>query len=346
MLDQLANIETEYLEKINNAEDLKTLDDLYLALFGKNGVLTLLPKDFPQLPKDEVKTVAPLFNKTKQELDDAIARRREYVREAGYANLVNETLDLEQANELPRDGKLHPLTQFVQETVDLFEKLGFVRFDAPDIDTDYNNFEVLHIPEQHPARDLWDTFYIDSEKYGIEPGKLLMRTHTSNSQIHIMKGNKPPIKMMVIGPCYRYENLDARHEHTFDQFEIVYIDKSLSMAHLQYLSEYFLKAIFGEEIKVRLKPKYYPFVEPGAGVDGLCIFCKGKGCKICGGVGWLELAGAGMIHPEVLKNGGIDPNEYSGIAWGMGPGRMVMLKNGINDLRVFRSGNLKDIETR
>lgn len=149
---------------------------------------------------------------------------------------------------------------------------------------------------------------------------------------------------MVLGRCYRHENIDARHEHTFDQFEIVYVDKNLSMANLQYLSEYFLKTVLGSDTKVRLRPKYYPFVEPGVGIDGLCIFCKGKGCKVCGGIGWLEVGGAGMIHPTVLKNGGIDPNIYTGIAWGPGLERILMLKYSINDLRLFRSGDLKFLE--
>ena len=159
-----------------------------------------------------------------------------------------------------------------------------------------------------------------------------------------MKGLKPPFRMMSIGRCFRYENLDARHEHTFDQFELIYIDKGVNMGNLQYLSEYFLKAVFGSDIKVRLKPKYYPFVEPGAGVDGQCIFCHGAGCKVCSNSGWLELAGAGMIHPNVLRNGGIDPKKYSGIAWGFGPERMVMLKYGIEDIRLLKSGNLKFLE--
>ena len=159
-----------------------------------------------------------------------------------------------------------------------------------------------------------------------------------------MKLHQPPIRMMVIGRCFRYENLDARHEHTFNQFEIVFVDKGVNMANLQYLSEYFLKAVFGTEIKARLRTKYYPQVEPGAGIDGLCIFCKGKGCKVCGGVGWLELGGAGMIHPVALKNGGIDANEYSGLAWGISPERMVMLIEGIDDIRLFRSGDLKFLE--
>ena len=168
-----------------------------------------------------------------------------------------------------------------------------------------------------------------------------MRTHTSNAQVRIMEKYAPPIRMMVFDRCFRYENLDARHEHTFDQFELVFVNEGLSMANLQYLSEYFLKTFLGEETSVRLRPKYYPFVEPGVGIDGTCLFCAGKGCKVCSGIGWLELGGAGMIHPTVLKNGGIDSDRFSGIAWGPGLERILMLKFGINDLRLFRSGDLK-----
>jgi len=238
---------------------------------------------------------------------------------------------------LPRNKKSgHYLT--------LFDKLGFQQFDAPHVDTDEYNFELLNIPAEHPARDLWDTLYIDSKNSGIQPGKLLLRTHTSNAQIRAMRDIKTPLRMMSLGRCFRYEAVDARHNHTFEQFEIVYVDKRVSMTNLQYLSETFLKAIFGPEIKTRLRPKYFPFVEPGAGVEGECVFCKGKGCRICGGVGWLELAGAGMIHPTVLQNGGINPSEYSGIAWGFGPERLIMLKYGIADLREFLSGDLKFLE--
>ena len=184
--------------------------------------------------------------------------------------------------------------------MELFRSIGFQQFESPEIDDEYNNFEALNIPEGHPARDMWDTLYIEGKGERKE-GNLLLRTHTTNFQNRAMKKFKPPIRLVNIGRCFRYENLDARHEHTFDQFDLIYIDKEVSMANLQYLSEYLLKQVFGPEIKVRMRPKYYPFVEPGAGVDGLCLFCKGKGCKVCGGIGWLELAGAGMVHPFVLK---------------------------------------------
>ena len=358
MEEKINNIKTEYTEKIRQAKSLKELDEIFLELFGKNGKVTLLPREFPNLERQVLRKVAPLFNKVKQQLEKEISDRRYEIREEGYKKLESEKLDLETLNgssgpksgmtksvqnDKKRIGHLHPITRFENQIVEIFRDLGFQLFDAPHIDSDYYNFEALNIPEDHPARDLWDTLYVSS-KLKTQNSKLLLRTHTSNAQIRIMRELEPPIRIMVIDRFFRYENLDARHEHTTDQFEIVYIDKGVNMANLQYLSEYFLKHVFGKDIKARLRPKYYPFVEPGAGVEGECIFCKGKGCKVCGGIGWLELAGAGMIHPQVLKNGGIDPNIYSGLAWGAGPARMAMLKYGVEDLRLFNSGDLKFLE--
>lgn len=344
MDEKLNKIQQDYLEKISQAKSLKELDEVFIALFGKSGVINLIPKEFSKLKKEELPKIQPLFNLAKQNLEKAIEEKKEEIKEAGYAKLVEEKVDLSKPIELNLgQGHLHPITKLTQETIKVFKALGFSQFDAPEIDSDYYNFEVLNIPPNHPARDLWDTLYLDTPEKGVQPGKMLLRTHTSNSEIRMMEKVKLPFRLMNIGRCYRYENLDARHEHTFDQFELLYIDKGASMANLQYLSEYLLKAIFGKDIKVRLRPKYYPFVEPGAGVDGECVFCQGKGCKVCGFTGWLELAGAGMSHPTVLKNGGLDPDVYSGIAWGFGLARVAMIKYGIEDIRVFNSGDLKKL---
>jgi len=346
MEQKIIQIQNNFLEKIQKAKSLKELDEYFLALFGKTGEITLLPKEFPKLSKEKRKQIGPLFNQTKQKLEKAIQLQRNKVREESYKKLETEkfTLQPQESQGKKRQGHLHPVTKLENEIVELFTKLGFKQYNAHHIDTEGYNFELLNIPQGHPARDLWDTLYIDTSNVKTTPGELLLKTHTSNAQIRIMREFKPPIRMMSIDRCFRYENVDARHEHTLDQFEIVYIDKGVNMANLQYLSEYFFKGILGKDIKARLRPKYYPFVEPGAGVDGLCIFCKGKGCKVCGGVGWLELAGAGMIHPTVLKNGGIDPSIYSGIAWGAGPERMAMLKYGVKDIRSFKNGDLKFLE--
>lgn len=342
---QIKKIETEYNNQIAQTKSLKELDELFLKLFGKNGLITLLPKDFSKHSKEDLKAIGPLFNLLKKNLEDNIESKREETKELIYKNLENEDFKFfeNKAEIKKREGYLHPLTIFEHKIAELFTKLGFMQFVGPEVDTDSNNFELLNIPPQHPARDMWDTLYIENREGTNE--KLLLRTHTSNSQIHIMKQYKPPIRMMIIGRCFRYENVDARHEHTFDQFEIVYVDKNVSMANLQYLSEYFLKALLGEDIKARLSPGYYPFTEPSAHIFGTCVFCKGKGCHVCGNSGELELAGAGMIHPKVLQNCGIDPKEYSGIAWGVGPGRMAMLKYNIEDVRLFNSGDLKFLQS-
>lgn len=355
MEEQINQIKNDYLDNIGQAHTLQQLDQIFLDLFGKNGKLTLFPREFSKLSKDELKKVGPLFNQVKKELEQAIGNRRQEIREEGYRKLNEETFDINaKVQNKKRKGHLHPLTQFEKKIADLFAKLGFQQYDAPHIDTDYNTYEVLNIPKDSPARDLQDTFYISvpgnassayiDVKAPNPEDKLVLRGHTSNSEVRFMKEYKPPIRMMLIGRCFRYENLDARHEHTFDQFEIVYIDRGVNMGNLQFLSEYFLKAVFGSEIKARLRTKYYPQVEPGAGMDGLCIFCKGEGCKVCGNVGWLELGGAGMIHPVALKNGGIDPNIYSGLAWGISPLRMAMLIYGIEDVRLFLSGDLRFLE--
>lgn len=351
MEDRISKIKSEYFLKIKNSKTLSDLDTIFLSLFGKNGEVDRLSKEFPSLQAEEKRKVGPLFNKAKQDLEKAIEDRREEIREESYKTLESETLTLQgnalEATKLKkRKGHLHPNTQFVQKIVKLFEKIGFQQFDAPHIDTDYNNFEVLNLGPDHPARDLWDTMYIDPSSYSTKKDKLLLRTHTSNSQIHIMKNFKPPFRIMSIGRCFRYENLDARHEHTFDQFEILYVDKNLSMTNFQYLSEYFLKSVLGKGIKVRLRPKYYPFTEPSIGFDGECIFCDGKGCKVCAGLGWLELGGGGMVHPQVLRNGGVNPNIYTGIAWGPGLQRIMMLKWGIEDVREFLSGDLKFLQNK
>lgn len=345
MEDRLNQILADFNSKISQAKTLNELDEIFLALFGKNGEITLLPKAFAKLSPEEKKVIGPLFNKVKGGLEKELENRRQAIREDSYAKLASESFDINSKVEIKeRTGHLHPVTQFEKKIADLFAKLGFQQYEAPHIDTDYNVYEVLNIPKDSPARDLQDTLYIDTTNTPKMEDKLILRGHTSNSEVRYMKEHKVPARMMLIGRCFRKENLDNRHEHTFDQFEIIYIDKGVNMGNLQYLSEYFLNSVFGSEIKARLRTKYYPQVEPGAGIDGLCIFCKGKGCKICGGVGWFELGGAGMVHPVALKNGGVDPEIYSGLAWGISPERMVMLIEGVEDIRLFKSGDLKFLE--
>ncbi|MBI2019747.1 hypothetical protein HYS95_03735 [Candidatus Daviesbacteria bacterium] len=251
MEEKISALQKDYLEKIKQADSLKELDTIFLELFGKAGAITVLPKEFPNLSEDDRRKVGPLFNSVKQELEKAIEEKRNEVREESYEKLEKEEFSLTPLRCKARTGHLHPVTQLENEIIELFGNLGFKQYSAPHIDSEQYNFELLNIPQGHPARDLWDTLYIDTKNLkSINPGELLLRTHTSNAQVRIMEEFKPPIRMMIIDRCFRYENVDARHEHTLDQFEIVYIDKGVSMANLQYLSEYFFKGILGQDIKI------------------------------------------------------------------------------------------------
>lgn len=338
MEEKISQIQTEYLQKIQKAQSLKELDQIFLELFGKKGGVTLLPNQFSSLSSGEKKKVGPLFNQVKGELEKAIEKRRGEVKEEGYKRLDQEKLDLDAGAIKKRQGYLHLFTQFKQEIITLFEKLGFSQFDGPHIELDKYNFEDLNTPKDHPSRDMWDTLWV-------EPGKILLRTHTSNFWPRLMEKGKTPLRAMSFDRCFRYEAVDARHSHTFNQFEIAVVGKNISMANLRYLSDYLLKALLGKEAKSRFRPKYYPFVEPGVGVDCLCVFCHGKGCKICSGTGWFEIAGAGLIHPNVFKATGLDPKIYTGLAWGFGAERMLMLKHEIKDIRSFLEGDLKFLQS-
>ncbi len=346
MEEKLKKIQKDYQNKISSSKSLKDLDEIFIALFGKNGQVDLLSHQFKSLPKDELKTIGLLFNQIKQELEKEINYNRLRIKELIYKSLEKEnfTMTPSRWEAKKRKGHLHLATQFKKEIIDLFEKLGFQQFDAPHIEFDKYNFEDLNIPKDHPSRDMQDTLYIDVGNLKLEPGLMLLRTHTSNFWPRLMEKGKTPIKAMSFDRCFRYEAVDARHSHTFNQFEIAVVGENITMANLKYLSDYLLKAILGKEAKSRFRPKYYPFVEPGVGIDSLCVFCHGKGCKICSGTGWFEIAGAGMIHPNVYTATGLDPKKYTGLAWGFGPDRILMLKHGIEDIRYFLEGDLKFLE--
>lgn len=345
MEDKLKKIQQDYQSKIAQARTLRELDEIFLALFGKKGEITLLPKEFPKFSDDERRGIGPLFNKVKIELEREIEQGRERAREASYKKLNQEKFDLSTKVELnKRQGHLHLATQFKKEIIELFASLGFQQFDAPHIELDKYNFEDLNIPKDHPSKDMWDTLYIDTSNMKVAPGQLLLRTHTSNFWPRLMEKGKTPIRAMSFDRCFRYEAVDARHSHTFNQFEIAVVGENISMANLKYLSDFFLKAILGKEAKSRFRPKYYPFVEPGVGIDSLCVFCRGLGCKICSDTGWFEIAGAGMIHPNVYKATHLDPKKHTGLAWGFGPDRILMLRHGVEDIRFFLEGDLNFLQ--
>lgn len=254
-----------------------------------------------------------------------------------------------------KTGHIHPLTKIIRKINDIFSEMGFSLIDGPEIETEHYNFDALNIPKDHPARDMWDTFWLKqtgkyearsakretNPKSEIQNSKLLLRTHTSPVQIRYMEDNKPPLRIISIGKTFRYEATDATHEAQFHQVEGLLIDKDITLANLKYVIKEFFEKFLGEKIELRLRPSYFPFVEPGVEVDISCFKCGGGKCSVCKHSGWIEVMGAGMVHPEVLKNVGLDPEEWKGFAFGGGVDRLAMLKYGIDDIRLLYTGDLR-----
>jgi phenylalanyl-tRNA synthetase alpha chain len=235
-------------------------------------------------------------------------------------------------------GQVHPVTRILDEILTAFVRMGFQIVEGPEVEWDYYNFEALNIPRDHPARDMWDTFYVASQA---RPGELLLRTHTSPNQVRVMEQTKPPVRVVVPGKVYRYEATDASHESMFYQVEGLAVDETITMADLKGTLTEFARAVFGKERRTRFRCEYFPFVEPGAEMSIDCFVCNGVGCRLCKGSGWIEILGAGMVHPKVLAGVGYDPDRYSGFAFGMGPERVAMLKYGIDDIRLFYGNDLR-----
>lgn len=331
---KFTEVEKKALREIPEATSVSQLEKLRLHYLGRNGVVNQFLAEIPKLPREEDRKKAGAYlNEAKGKIEGALARQDAQLKKKELRQWKKEPFDITAPGKKVRLGTVHPLTQLRELVRDTFTQLGFEEVYAPHLETDDYNFGLLNIPPDHPARDLWDTLYL-------EDGRAL-RTHTSNLQVREMRKGKPPIRVMSFDRCFRYENVDSHHSHTFSQFDLLYVDKGVSMTHLRFLSDFFLKRVFGEKTRTRFRPKYYPFVEPGVGIDALCPFCEGKGCKVCGREGWFEIAGAGIVHPQVLRNGRIDPKEYSGLAWGFGPDRMLMIKLGIDDIRYLREGDLR-----
>ena len=289
---------------------------------------------------EEKKNAGQLLNEIKKELEEGINKKREELSNAGFAQAIaGEKADLSQPY-LPKKerGHLHPNSIVQKELEDLFTSMGFMVLDGPELESDYYNFEAINIPPTHPARESQDTFYIKNHE------NWLVRTHTSSNQVRAMEKYGAPLKMITPGRCFRNEATDARHEHTFYQLEGVVVDKNINFGHLKAVLETVAQHLFGPETKVRLRPKFYPFVEPGVNGEVTCLLCGGKGCGVCKHTGWMEIFGAGMIHPNVMRAGGLDPQVYSGFAFGFGFSRLVMLKYGIEDGRLLMSGDLRFVK--
>ena len=316
------------------------LNKLRADFLSRKGELSAAMHELKDLSLDLRQELGGLANSLKEELQSKFAEASQIIN--NYA-AKSEVVDVSLPGALLPNGHLHPITIIQNELEDLFSSLGFMIADGPELESDYYNFTALNMPPHHPARDMQDTFYIDSKN---KEGQydLVMRTHTSPVQIRTMQRYGAPLKAIMPGRCFRNEATDARHEHTFYQVEGLVIDKNINFANLKSLLEIVGQKLFGPNTKLRMRPKFYPFVEPGNNGEYTCFLCQGKGCRVCKYSGWLEIVGAGLVHPDVLRAGGIDPDVYSGLAFGFGLNRLAMLKYNINDIRLFNSGDIKFLE--
>jgi len=334
----LEALQAEASAAIAAAPDVATLDALELDVLGKKGRLTGVLRGIGALPAEDRPRVGAVANTVRSAIEGALADRGQALRGSELdARLVAEAVDVTTPGRPIRRGTLHPINETISEIAAIFGQFGFVVYEGPEVEDDVRNFQMLNIPPDHPARDLWDTLYVDVEGY-------LLRTHTSPGQIHVMHQEAPPIRALLPGRCYRYEAIDASHASEFFQVEGLMVDEGTTMGDLKGLLDQFAKAMYGADKRTRFRPGYYPFTEPSVAFDVECLVCGGSGCPACGRLGWMTILGAGMVHPVVLQYGGIDPERYQGFAFGMGPERIKMLKHGITDLRLFLENDLRFLE--
>lgn len=346
LLEQIQKLETDTLRQLTTAKTGDAIENLRVKVLGRKGLLTDLMKQLKDLDLKTKKEVGPKANAVKQNIQESIeAKLDELTSSSTLRQVKQEWLDVTAPAQGKNKGHLHPITHAQRRVGEIFTSLGFELVDGPQVDTEHYNFDVLNIPKDHPARDLWDTFWVKADQTRKTDDRFVMRTHTSNMQVRVMEGRTPPLRIAVPGGrCFRHEATDATHEHTFHQVEGFVVGEGVSIADLKGTLIAFLELYFQERAEIRLRPSYFPFVEPGYEVDMRCIFCQGAGCRVCSQTGWIEILGAGMIHPVVLENSQIDPRQYSGFAFGAGLDRLVMMQNNIEDMRHFFSGDLRFLE--
>ena len=335
MKEKLAQIRVEALEQI--ASDSADLEQIKIKYLGKKGELTAVLRGMGALSAEERPVIGQLAHEVRSAIEEAIGKKaQELQAKALEQKLKAEKLDVTMPGAPTPVGHVHPLTQVQRELEDIFIGMGFSIVEGPEVELDYYNFQALNIPENHPARDTQDTFYIAEN--------VLLRSQTSPVQVRTMEHQKPPIRIISPGRVYRSDALDATHSPLFHQLEGLVVDKGITMGDLKGTLEIFAKKLFGESTKIRFRPHHFPFTEPSAEVDVSCFVCGGKGCRLCKGEGWIEILGAGMVHPFVLSNCGIDPEEYSGFAFGLGVERITMTKYGIDDIRLFYENDERFLE--
>jgi phenylalanyl-tRNA synthetase alpha chain len=338
VIDDLNQVRDRALAGLEAAESLDALAEWKSAFLGKQGELTRLSRTLGTLPAAERPAAGQQFNATRQALEAALESAEVRLKHAAQMNAFEaEQVDVTLPGRAPAVGRLHPSTQMLRTIGTAFAEMGFQVFESPEVESDELNFGLLNMPAEHPARDMWDTFYLETP-----PGdeKVLLRTHTSPGQIHAMRQFAPnPVRVILPGKVYRYEQVTARSEMQFYQVEGIAVGENITFADLKGTLVGFAERLYGKGVRTRFRPSYFPFTEPSVELDIECFLCGGKGCRVCKYTGWLEILGAGMVHPTVLRNGGYDPDKVSGFAFGMGPERIAMNLFGIDDIRWFFSGD-------
>jgi phenylalanyl-tRNA synthetase alpha chain len=338
LTDRLAALQSRALAELAQAADLEALEAWRVRILGSRGELRDLQKGIGGVPPADRPAVGQAFNAVKDALEGGFEQRRAALAQAALdRDLLARRVDVTLPGRQPTVGRLHPTTLILKQMTDFFVSMGFQVVEGPEVESDHYNFEMLNIPKEHPARDMWDTIYV-------HPPDVLLRTHTSPMQARVMERQQPPVRVVVPGRCYRYEAQDATHEWMFYQLEGLAVDEGLTMADLKGTLGAFARHMFRPDVRTRFRCDYFPFVEPGVDMSISCHVCDGVGCRVCKHTGWIEIMGAGMVHPRVLEMAGYDPDRYSGWAFGMGPERIAMLKFGIPDIRYFYGNDLRFLE--
>ena len=328
MKEKLESLKEQALSAINTAEDSAALEEIRIKYLGKKGELTAILKMMGSLSADERPVVGQIANIVRSAIDSALTEKSAVLEKAAQDKKLNEeAVDVTMPSRKSKIGALHPLNKVLDDMLDIFQSMGFDVVDGPEVETDHYCFEQLNVPADHPARDMQDTFYLTDS--------LLLRTQTSAAQARTMEKTQPPIRMVCPGRVFRADEVDATHSPVFHQIEGLVVDKGITMCDLKGVLEQFAHEIYGKETKVKFRPSFFPFTEPSVEVDVTCSECGGKGCRVCKGAGWIEILGAGMVHPNVLKNCGIDPEEYTGFAFGIGLDRLTTTRYKISDIRLL-----------
>jgi phenylalanyl-tRNA synthetase alpha chain len=339
MREQLEAIRKRALEQLGDDAGAEQIENVRVAVLGRSGELTTIMRGMRDVPAAERPAIGQLINEIKREIEGRIESLQERRSRAEMQRaLTQERIDVTLPGMRIARGRLHPLTQVAQQMIGLFETMGFEAVATQDIDDDFHNFSALNFPPDHPAREMQDTFFL--------PGGRLLRTHTSNGQIHVMQSRRPPLAIICPGNCYRRDELSVRASPMFSQIEGFMVDQAgvITMAHLKGVLSEFLRGLFGASTRVRFRASFFPFTEPSAEVDISCLLCGGAGCRVCKQSGWVEILGSGMIHPNVLRAVGYDPDQYQGFAFGVGIERTALLKLGVDDMRVFFENDLRFLE--